>query len=117
MAQNYVSINLLQVSFLISCFLVANTKFVSNFNLKSPQAESLLDGSFSGVFTSTQKAMADNTAYTFFKTKTSFVNYYLDFALSRGGGGGGGDDDGIGDHFTLPIISGNYEVIKEINTI
>jgi hypothetical protein len=113
MTQYYASHKFLQVSFLISDF-ITDIKLDSTYNLKSPQVNMLLEGVF---FAASLKGVTDTTVYTYFKTQTSFVNYYLDFALSRGGGGGGGDDDWVVDYFDIPNISGNFKIIKEINTI
>ena len=110
MMQHYASITLFQYTFFISSFCTGAIGN-SNATLKSPQANSLLDG---GFFTAINKGLTETTIYTFVKTQTAFVNNYLDFALSSGGGGGGGDDDWVVDYFALPVISGNYTITKKI---
>lgn len=87
MTQQYASRTFIHFTFFISIF-IAGDIVNSSINTKAPQVNSVLEG-FS--FIETKKGVTDTTLYTFFKTQTAFVNYYLDFALSRGGGGGGGD--------------------------
>ena len=115
MTHFYASITFFQFTFFISSFFAGEILDSSSIS-KSNQLENKINSDLFSTLTTTQKVLVGISVYTFFKTQNSFVNYYLDYALSRGGGGGGGDDDWVERQYAFPIVSKEYNIIKEFNT-